>query len=72
MLVGVRANAYLVKQPLLLCGAPHSDSRREKMGDLSHYFDIILFAMVAAFLVLLMVLARDTVSRPTVIATPAE
>ena len=33
----------------------------------------VLFALVeAAFLVLLMVLARDTVSQPTVIATPAE
>jgi cyanate permease len=33
----------------------------------------VLFALVeAAFLVLLMILARDTVSRPSIVTTPAE
>src|SRR5580698_5147346 len=43
-------------------GAARSRNTAEAMGDLPHYFDIILFAMVAAFLVLRLrsVLGRRT------------
>src|SRR5580700_635507 len=43
-------------------GAARSRNTAETMGDFPHYFDIILFAMVAAFLVLRLrsVLGRRT------------
>jgi predicted lipid-binding transport protein (Tim44 family) len=45
-----------------MIGRAAAGTRQETMGDLPHYFDIILFAMVAAFLVLRLrsVLGRRT------------
>jgi predicted lipid-binding transport protein (Tim44 family) len=60
-LAGPLLNPYLVMQPQVFRTAP-LPGWQEKMGDLPHYFDIILFAMVAAFLVLRLrsVLGRRT------------
>jgi predicted lipid-binding transport protein (Tim44 family) len=56
-----RRNPYLVLKRLVFYGAARKTGQ-EKMGDLPHYFDIILFAMVAAFLILRLrsVLGRRT------------